>query len=32
MLRRSFIRSGAVVLTLSGLDIAYGATIVNVRI
>ena len=32
MLRRSFIRSGAVVLTLSGLDVAYGATIVNVRI
>lgn len=32
MLRRSFIRSGAVVLTLSGLDIACGATIFNVRI
>ena len=32
MLRRSFIRSGAVVLTLSGLDIAWGATIFNVRI
>jgi N-acetylmuramoyl-L-alanine amidase len=32
MLRRSFIRSGAVVLSLSGLDIAWGATIFNVRI
>jgi len=32
MLRRSFIRSGAVVLSLSGLDIACGATIFNVRI
>ncbi|NBW25886.1 MAG: AMIN domain-containing protein, partial [Betaproteobacteria bacterium] len=32
MQRRTFIRSGAVVLGLSGLEIAFGATILNVRI
>ena len=32
MRRRTFIRRGAMVVSLSGLDIAYGATIVNVRI
>jgi N-acetylmuramoyl-L-alanine amidase len=32
MQRRTFIRRGAVVLSLSGLDIAWGATIFNVRI
>ena len=32
MQRRTFIRRSAVVLSLSGLDIAFGATIFNVRI
>jgi N-acetylmuramoyl-L-alanine amidase len=32
MQRRTFIRRGAVVLSLSGLDLAWGATIFNVRI
>ena len=32
MQRRTFIRSGTVVLRLSGLDIAFGAAILNVRI
>ena len=32
MRRRRFIRSGALALSLGGLDIAWGATIVNVRI
>ena len=32
MQRRTFIRSGAVVLSLSGLELACGATILNVRI
>jgi len=32
MQRRTFIRRGAVVLSLSGLDLAWGATILNVRI
>ncbi len=32
MQRRTFIRSGAVVLSLSGLELACGATILNVRV